>query len=417
MRLTSTRLGCGLLLLGCLSAFTPVVARPPQIRVADGSDTDRKRDSEVSRAIGLAAGYLERACGTDGRFVYQVDSASGRESSSYNSIRHAGAIYALAMLNRSQGDHQARDAMARAAVFLRREYIAPGPAPGQLAVWSKPLASGSQTGAQVADLGATGLGLVALTAVNEVAPGTVPRSQLRALGRFITFLQRGDGSFASRYIAERGADSDWESLYYPGEAALGLLSLYKADPAPEWLIAAAKALSYLARSRAGLATVPADHWALIATAQLLHYSDRIGDQVSRQELIQHAVQICKSILHEQITGSAGAALDGAFDPTGRTTPAATRLEGLLAALEFLPRTGELTSEIEAATGRGIVFLLRAQITSGQYQGGVPGAVTSGGPHSSDIRVDYVQHALCAWLRYERLRMSAQSAGRGVTSKH
>jgi hypothetical protein len=43
-----------------------------------------------------------------------------------------------------------------------------------------------------------------------------------------------------------------EHLYYPGEAALGLISLYDLNHACEWLIAAGKALSFLARTRAGL---------------------------------------------------------------------------------------------------------------------------------------------------------------------
>ena len=90
---------------------------------------------------------------------------------------------------------------------------------------------------------------------------------MQALGRFVVFLQRDNGSFVSKYIAGRGPAANWESLYYPGEAALGLIALYKADHSREWLVAAAKALAYLARSRAGLTTVPADHWALIATAR------------------------------------------------------------------------------------------------------------------------------------------------------
>lgn len=289
--------------------------------------------------------------------------------------------------------------MVRAAEFLRQNYIGPGVLRGQLAVWSAPASERSQTAFPIAELGATGLGLVALSAVNEAQPDTTPVSELQALGRFLLFLQRQDGSFVSRYVAERGPVTNWESLYYPGEAALGLISLYNTDHSREWLLAAAKALSYLARTRAGLATVPDDHWALIATAELLPYSDQIGSTISRQELVSHAVQICNSILREQIQDPTGAGLDGAFDPAGRTTPAATRLEGLLATLQFLPK-GELRTEIEAAVGRGVAFLLRTQITSGPYAGGVPGAVVASAKGGSTIRIDYVQHALCAWLRYQ-----------------
>src|SRR5208282_4933231 len=247
--------------------------------------------AELSRAIALAGGYLERACGPDGKFAYKVEIGSGRESSSYDVIRHAGAIYALAMLNRSHPDPQAVAAMVRAAAFLQQNYIGSGVRPGQLVVWSKPLTevSGEHPSKQrerYAELGGTGLGLVALAAVREVEPNAVPLEQLHALGRFALFLQKDDGSFVHKYGAESGPVPNWASLYYPGEAALGFIALYEADHAREWLMAAGKALSYLAKSRAGLTTVPADHWALIAAAKLLPYCEDGGCSASREELVR-----------------------------------------------------------------------------------------------------------------------------------
>jgi hypothetical protein len=117
--------------------------------------------------------------------------------------------------------------------------------------------------------------------------------------------------------------------------------------------------------------------------------------------VRHAVQVCQSILRDQFKGSAAVGLDGAFDPSGRTAPAATRLEGLLAALDFLPK-GELRDKIDVATRRGIAFLLRAQAVSGPEAGGMPGAVMTRSHDSSEIRIDYVQHALCAFLRYQKI---------------
>jgi hypothetical protein len=169
----------------------------------------------MSQAIALSGGYLERACGPDGKFVYEIATPFGQQASSYNIVRHAGAMYALAMLNRSTPDRKAVDAMVRAATFMRHNYIGPGPHPGQLVVWSEPTAPHSE-----ADLGATGLGLVALTEVRKVAPKSVPLEELQALGRFALFLQRDDGSFVSKYSPETGPE-DWDSLYYPGELLWG----------------------------------------------------------------------------------------------------------------------------------------------------------------------------------------------------
>src|SRR5208282_6677611 len=217
--------------------------------------------AQIDHAIELSGGYLERACGPDGKFVYEIDIHTGKKSNLYNIVRHAGAIYALAMLNRPQPEPQAVDAMVRAAAFLRHNYIGPGVHPDQLVVWSEPPAEQSKFRHQDAELGATGLGLVALAEVRSVDPKSVPLEELQALGRFLLFLQKDDGSFINKYRAESGPVEDWESLCYPGEAALAFFALYEADHAREWLVAAGKALSFLAKCRAGLSTVPADHGA------------------------------------------------------------------------------------------------------------------------------------------------------------
>jgi poly-gamma-glutamate capsule biosynthesis protein CapA/YwtB (metallophosphatase superfamily) len=398
-----------------LAAVSAALARPAdQVHknTPNMQESSAPSTTDVSRAIASAVGYVEHACDQDGKFVYRVNLDTGEEAANYNIIRHAGAMYALATLNRLHPDEQAVEVMLRAASFLRRRYIGPGVRPDQLVVWSAPLPRHSD-----AELGGTGLGLLALAAVYELDPKSIPLEELEALGRFLLFLQKDDGSFVSKYRADSGPAPDFESLYYPGEAALGLIALYEADHSQLWLDAAAKALSYLAKNRAALSTVPADHWALIATAKLLPYCEQTACPVSREELLQHAIQVCSSILREQIVNPTHPVLDGAFDPTGRTAPAATRLEGLLAALEFLPReSGELRTQIETATTRGVAFLLRAQIASGPYAGGVPGAIAAGAKDSSALRIDYVQHALCAWLRYQQLFQKNQAAARAIIGR-
>jgi hypothetical protein len=398
-----------LLLFASLFAMQIVAQAPDlQTQMSNVTATDFRAPSpaEVDRAITLAANYLERVCGPDGRFIYGVNISSGQQSQSYNVVRHAGAIYALAMVHHSKPEQQEVDAMVRASTFLRQNYIGPGARPDQLVVWSKPLPQPS-----AADLGATGLGLVALTAMYEAKPNSVPLEPLHALGRFLLFLQRSDGSFVSKYSTTSGPDADFESLYYPGEATLGLIDLYEADHSPVWLNAAARALTFLARSRAKLSEVPPDHWALIATAKLLAYYNQSRSPASREELIRHAIQICHALMEDQLRDPANQALDGSFDPTGRTAPTATRMEGLLAALEFLPN-GSLRTQVKDTVDHGVYFLIRTQIRDGFYAGGMPAASAPGVPGTSGIRIDFVQHALCAWLRYKQLFQTIQAAAKG-----
>src|ERR1700723_4161641 len=46
---------------------------------------------QITQAIALSGGYLEHACGPDGKFVYEITTPVGQTESSYNIVRHAGA--------------------------------------------------------------------------------------------------------------------------------------------------------------------------------------------------------------------------------------------------------------------------------------------------------------------------------------
>jgi hypothetical protein len=361
---------------------------------------DGNADVDVKSAIQRSVGYLVQACSPRGRFAYLVDIKDGSVSRSYNIVRHAGAIYSLAMYNRFHPDARVVDTMARAAAFMRTVYMSREPRSNELVVWSKAVGFTAK-----AELGGSGLGLVALTEVARARPGSISVGDLQSLGRSVLSMQRPDGSFFSRYVAGVGPVGEGESLYYPGEAALGLIDFYEVDHSRQWLDAAAKGLSYLAKSRHGLQEIPDDHWALIATAKLLTHYDRAASPASREELIQHVRVTCEAMLSEQVTTSDEPMLIGGFTLDGRTTPTATRLEGLMAAWEFLPR-GEaaLRARIESSAKLGVAFLLRAEIVSGPFAGGMPAVIPRGTSvvmrdveRESEVRIDYVQHALCAWL--------------------
>ncbi len=354
---------------------------------------------EVDTSISLAASFLERALSKDGRFVYLVDIESGQQRGAYNILRHAGAMYALGMLYRLNHDPRVAETLTRAALFLRTQYVGPGVTTDQQAVWSQP-----QPDYGFAELGGTGLGLVGLVEARNVRPSSVSVAQLQDLGRFLLFLQDDDGEFVHKYTLETGPVLNWQSLYYPGEAVLGLISLYEVDHLPLWRAAAAKGLSYLAQLREGTKDVPPDHWALIATEKVLAVCPKTDCPLSREAILRHAIQICRTLIREQRINPTNLDEDGSFDELGRTAPAGTSLEGLLAALTFLPQAEkELRGQIEAAVVRGVGFLLRAQIRSGVYAGGMPGAIHSRNLGTTYIRIDYVQHTLAALIRYRDFR--------------
>lgn len=366
---------------------------------------------ELRTAIENSARYLVRNTREDGMFNYRVNMdprISGTRK--YNILRHAGTIYAMARYYQLHPDEQVRSAMERAGRYLQERAI--GPLPGKedlLAIWSKPEVNGGGSPLQ-AKLGGTGLGLVALTGLEKVTPGFTPLDDLRKLGRFIVYMQKEDGSFYSKYVPSRGGrNDDWESLYYPGEATLGLLMLYEMDPSDLWITSAARALGYLAHGRRGESDIPVDHWALLATERMVPLMDEGDLPVTREQLIYHARQICEVILEGQVADTTRPMYRGGFDKDGRTTPTATRLEGLLATLALLHKDRAMRKRIESAVHSGVAFLLRAQISGGEFAGGMPRAIgklpenkavmRSFNRRAAEVRIDYVQHALCAMMQY------------------
>ena len=159
--------------------------------------------------------------------------------------------------------------------------------------------------------------------------------------------------------------------------------------------------------------VPADHWALLATAKLLSLTDN-GKELffSEKVLVQHAAQICERILREQQLHTSNPLLLGGFSADGKTTPTATRLEGLLAVMTFLPQGQEynnLRMRIRQSIDRGMGFLMRSRIPSGPFAGAIPRVAIdyplnnhARHPRSTEVRIDYVQHAMCAMLQFNSL---------------
>ena len=383
---------------------------------AETSGVATIESNKLKEAIDLSAGYLIRQCNENGKFVYRVNvNPAIQPKAGYNFLRHAGTIYALAGYDQTYSRELTRNALKRATDFFKESAI--DPVPGEkdlLAVWSRPEVTRSNKPLQ-AKLGGTGIGLVALLSVEKSLPGTTPLEYLRKMGNFLLYMQKKDGSYYSKYIPEKGGrDDSWTSLYYPGEAALGLLMLYELDPSLTWLQAAAESIAYLARMRTGRKLVEIDHWALLATAKLMPLYDRCQQTLPKAAFERHAVQICESILKSIPLKNDSSIRYSGFSGDGRTTPTAIRVEGLLAALSILPKNySNLRKQMLDAINEGLHFLLRSQIRSGEHAGGIPRAISklpedhpqftkSFNRRASEVRIDYVQHTLSAMLQYERI---------------
>lgn len=372
--------------------------------------TDENCTENITSAIEKSGEYLVNSVNENGSFKYRINTnPQVRVKQRYNILRHAGTIYSLAMYYRFNPNDRTKLAMIKAGRFLKDKVIAPA-TPTTLAVWSDPKISHS-SGPLQAKLGGTGLGLVALLEIEKISPGFTSLEDLQALGRFIVFMQKKNGSFYSKFIPAKGGRQDnWTSLYYPGEATLGLIMLYEKDPNELWLKAAIHALEYLSKSRAGKKEIPADHWAVLATEQLLNIENETNIEIPKAMFVHHVVQIIESIIEKQIKTPTQGKYHGGFDIRGKTSPTATRLEALIASYAFLPDEYDLRSKILESINLGIAFLNRTQIKAGKYAGAIPRAAEplkksgksyskSFNRRSTEVRIDYVQHALGAMIRY------------------
>jgi hypothetical protein len=67
----------------------------------------------------------------------------------------------------------------------------------------------------------------------------------------------------------------------------------------------------------------------------------------------------------------------------------------------------LRERIASAAAAGIEFLLRAQVDAGEFRGAIPQAYPAADPRgeANEVRIDYVQHALSAFIQYLELEAS------------
>jgi hypothetical protein len=397
----------------------------------------------LDRAIDEAADYLSRADAADGRFEYRLftDGRHGNPQR-YNIVRHAGAIYALADYTTQAKNPDLRTkagaTATRATTYLLSRYVHPPRAfPDQQAVWSDPKEEGGGPHPYV-KLGAVGLSLIGL--MNELraadAPGAIALSEEaradqlakgQGMGRFIQNTMKPAGDFKGKYDDDRGYVGDSESLYYPGEAILGLTMLFERDHDVRWLETGVRAINYLVQSRKrGKSRLPNDHWLMIAIDRMLPYYGQLREPpLPAEEVLQHSVDIGRTMIEDMENTHAREPddpdLEGSFDPGGRTTPNATRLEGLLAlehALEGQAKYADFVPPLRATISKGIAFLRRSQVKDGVARGGQPAAILAvpegpdgggddeehppGGGAEREVRIDYVQHAMSAMMRYRAM---------------
>ena len=361
-------------------------------------------DTNLDNSILLAIGYLSKSTKENGRFVYNanVDPDVKYGNIRYNALRHAGTLYSMYLCEKYLNNSTLKEKRYLASDYFIKRYVKEIQ-PGMYAVVSD--MKEEKLNSRQAKLGGAGLGLIGLS--NLYPEGKIDIKILRGLGDFIIYMQKPDGSFYSKYYVDTyEKDKTFISLYYPGEAALGLLYLNDVDPQKKWVKTAKKTLLYLAELRKDSGSkVPFDHWAMLATKKLFETPDNTLTPEEKVILQKHAEQMANSILYKQITDKKDV-FAGSFQDNVRPCSIGTIMEGLVA-IYYCTDDEVLKEKILNSLALGTEFLSRYQVKDGTMQGGIPTSAywrfKKDDQKASVIRIDNVQHVLSAWITYLQIQ--------------
>ncbi|MDB4943176.1 MAG: hypothetical protein JWP97_2710 [Labilithrix sp.] len=346
----------------------------------------------VRDAVLASAAYLARGVGEDGRYRYLVDAVSGEAAGGYNWPRHAGATYFLAQAAALTEDTGLRAACLRAAARLRDEQLVS-------CGTERCIADGPE-----ADVGSSALALLAFSELVTSGLDASYRPAALALASFLRSMQRPDGELRHLYDRTASRPLDRQLPFFTGEASFALARAYLVSADERDQAAASRALAYL--TGPGWSFFGSryfwseEHWTCQAVAELW---DRAPDPASLDFCLRwHEFQ-------RHFQDEEGAFAFGAPVVTPRTTTTAARAEGAAAALDVVGRSDGVAKRHDAAAAlevelrSALAFLLRAQLRPGpRHLFAEPDRVTGGTPGSTvdlQIRIDYVQHAGSAMIRW------------------
>jgi hypothetical protein len=363
-------------------------------------------------AVRRGADYLTRTVNAAGRYVYLYHPIGDRDDASYGWLRHAGTTYALFEAYEEFGTPLYLETGERALRYLRAHLTRDEPSQGLYLL--------DTDDEEQQKVGGAALALLAITkhaAVSEKKDDAEGVETRRALAGFMMKQQFEDGHFRSNADVSRetGKKLKREVIYYPGEAVLALVRLYGIDPQPAYLDAARRGADYIVHVRDAYVSEDNqehDHWISYAFNELY--------RVTHDEAyLAHAYKIARAIQKKQRTRSDMPDLVGSFYE-GQTTPTSTRVEAYDADIVLSRFAGKPDSWLIEPARQAAHWMLGQQFRSGDDYWLANPAKADGGVRESlfvqDVRIDYVQHAMSAWLHLARILRDPDYGKSGVPSQ-
>jgi len=354
-------------------------------------------NDELTQSISLASSYFIRMTNDDGMITYEYDPFTNISSfENYNILRHAGTIYAMMQTYNQTKDELLLKAAQRSITYLLDQIK---PFNDTLCVVYN----------DAVKLGGSALALIALVEYTKVTGDEQYLSTMKSLSDYLILSQKPTGEFISKRYYSTEKISSFVSSYYPGEAVLALCRLYSLTKDTMYLDAATLAAQYLILDRdadVSIENLNHDHWLLMGLNELYRFQPN-------QIYLDHATKISLAIIRFQRNEYDRLAEKeswlGSYYTPPRSTPTATRSEGLLASYQLFSafsRNQTLINSIAYAINLSIHFQLQMQYTTETMKdqnhsswgiGGFKESVTD-----PTIRNDYVQHNICAVIGFYQL---------------
>ena len=361
----------------------------------------------------LAGRYLASHVRDDGTFDYLYHTGSGEVEADYNELRHAGSVWAMLQVYGKTNDKRILEAAIRGMERML-EIVKDYEVFREETRKAKVLVSKKGT---MASLGGNALAILVLSEYTRVTGDKKYLPTMRLLAEWILAVQAADGRYrVHRHEFPGGKVLLYESPFYPGEAALAMLSLNRVDPNKLWFDSAARAARWfvLGRDR-GVPNeqLPADHWGMYVLNQVHATNPRNADMFAI-----HAGRIANEMLLRSPVPPDNARhvnrdLAGSLVRSHWIGPHGCRLEGLANAYHILRRV-EAAGFLEKAKGErrdseivfdaltlGAIFAMQMQIGPERAMYCTrPGEVLGAFPRSYDdpsVRIDDIQHTVIGML--------------------
>jgi len=352
--------------------------------------------------IALSMNYINRNINPDGRFQYRqnVDPEITYKNDVYNSLRHAGTLYTMYQYEKLGLETKFKDNRIISSKYFIDRYIRKLD-DSKYVVISFPEEEGINY--HIAKSGAAGVALCALSNLYQEKEIDLPT--LRGLGEFLLSMTDDEGNVWAYYNLETNeVDTNAEAIFYPGEAAAGLLNLYEIDPQQKWLNAVIKIIMNIVNTRKTMKLdIPFDHWSVYVIKELL-FKLLVKDQNDVYDMRAYAEQMAIPVLSNQITNPKNSYF-GALIDNIRPCSLGAIMEGL-ASIYFITENDQLKMILSKALSIGNYFLAKVQVKTGLNAGGLPNSanwVKPGvTPNASIIRIDNVGHVVLGWLRYQNI---------------